>query len=113
MDDKTTTVEELKDRIRKFSQERNWPTTDVKSTKDFSVALAVEAAELMEIFQWTHSDEVAKAVSDPDTFTHMQEEIADIFWYLIRICDSCNIDLTTAVFDKAIKNAKKYPPIKD
>ncbi len=111
MNDNTTTIEDLKLKIRQFSIDRDWTVYDPKDAKNFSVALAVEAAELMEIFMWLHSDNADKVLENPDEFTHLKEEVADVFWYLIRICDCCNIDLAEAVCDKAIKNAVKYPPL--
>lgn len=111
MNDKTTTVENLKLKIKQFCEDRNWETNAVDS-KNLSVALAVEAAELMEIFMWAKTNDVEKLLEKPEQHMHIQEEIADVFWYLVRICQCCDIDLTEAVFDKAVKNANKYPALK-
>lgn len=111
MNDNTTTINDLKKRIDNFSLARNWHKNE--NVKNISMALSVEVAELVEIFQWVHSDDVDNIVNDSERFTHLKEEIADVFWYLTRICNHYDIDLTEAVCDKEIKNAKKYPPKND
>ncbi len=111
MTDKITTIEQLREKIDKFSEERNW--NDGSNGKNLAMALTVEAGELLEIFMWKHSDEADEIRNNSSEFTHLKEEIADIFWYLMRICNHYEIDLTDAVFDKAIKNAKKYPPLSE
>ncbi|MEN8907157.1 MAG: nucleotide pyrophosphohydrolase, partial [Clostridiales bacterium] len=100
-------VEDIRNIVNKFSEERNWNKTE--NPKNLAMALSVETAELLEIFQWIHSDDVNKIKEDRQKFLHLQEEIADVFWYLVRICKFYKIDLYSAVSRKAIKNAKKYP----
>lgn len=106
MDDKIT-IKELKDKINKFSKERGW--LEGENVKNLVMALSVEVSELLEIFQWVHSDDADKIKDDENEFIHLKEEISDIFWYLMRICQHYSIDLSEAVMDKAVKNAKKYP----
>jgi len=72
------------------------------------MALSVEASELVEIFQWLTPDQ-AEAIMQGDEATHVEEEMADILIYLIRMADKLNIDLDSAVSAKIIKNSKKYP----
>lgn len=107
MTDKTTTLAELKKHIQDFSDARGWRKNE--NAKDLVMALTVEAAELAEIFMWLHSDEVDSIKENPETFEHTQEELADVFWYLCRICEHFDIDISKAVENKAEKNAKKYP----
>ena len=107
MKDNTRTIEEMKRMIDKFSKERGWNINE--NPKDLVMALSVEASELLEIFQWVHSDKADSIKDHPKEFEHLKEEISDVFWYLIRICDHFNRDLTEAAEDKAIKNARKYP----
>lgn len=106
MKDNIRTIEEMKIMIDKFSKERGWDINE--NPKDLVMALSVEASELLEIFQWVHSDKADSIKDDPKEFEHLKEEISDVFWYLIRVCNYFNIDLTEAVEDKAIKNARKY-----
>lgn len=105
--DKNTTVSELKENIWEFCRKRNW-NQDVNA-KDLAMALSVETAELVEIFQWMHSDEVENLMKEEKKRTHLKEEIVDVFWYLMRICGEFDIDLTLAFQEKEAKNAVKYP----
>jgi len=107
MIDKETSIAEIRQKIQEFSNARGW-TTGV-NPKDLAMALSVETAELLEIFQWVHCDHTDEIVKDASKFEHLKEEVADVFWYLIRICEYYKIDLATAVESKAEKNAKKYP----
>jgi len=107
MTDKTTTITELKEHIQSFSKARGWCRDE--NAKDLVMALNVEAAELAEIFMWLHSDEADRVKSNPEEYEHLQEELADVFWYLCRICEHFNVDLAKAVADKTVKNAQKYP----
>ncbi len=107
MNDKTTTVEDIKRHIQNFSDARGWRKN--QNAKDLVMALSVEAAELTEIFMWLHSDEADSVKSDENEFLHLQEELADIFWYICRLCEHFDIDLAKAVEEKTVKNALKYP----
>lgn len=110
MCDETTPVQQLKAFITAFCEARGWSDETVNA-KDLVMALSVEASELLEIFQWTHSDDAENILHDDMRFTHMREEIADVLWYLIRLCVHFDIDITQAVQDKAVKNGRKYPPL--
>lgn len=107
MTDEKTTVAELKKYIQDFSVARGWRKD--QNAKDLVMALNVEAAELSEIFMWLHSDEADTVQVDEKEYEHLKEEIADVFWYLCRLCEHFDIDLSEAVLDKAVKNARKYP----
>ena len=106
MNDKTTTIAEIRESIQSFLNKRGWVNT---APLNLVMALSVETAELMEIFQWLSTNETDSIKDNPKEYEHLQEEIADIFWYLMRICDHFNVDLVTAVEDKKMKNALKYP----
>lgn len=97
----------MKTFIQDFSDARGWRKD--QNAKDLVMALTVEAAELAEIFMWLHSDEADSIKEDEREFEHLKEEVADVFWYLCRICEHFEIDLSKAVGDKAVKNAVKYP----
>ncbi|WML33432.1 nucleotide pyrophosphohydrolase [Clostridium sp. OS1-26] len=107
MDDTQMTIDEIRKKIVSFSKERGWDKGE--NAKDLVMALSIEASELMEIFQWLHSDKADNVKDNANEFQHLKEEIADVFWYLIRICEHFQIDLTKAVEDKTVKNAIKYP----
>jgi|SRR5271169_3718445 len=101
-------LEQLKMRIRQFAEERDWD--QFHSPKNLSMALIAEAAELVEHFQWL-TEEQSKSLGQQH-LEKVQEELADIQIYLIRIADKLNVDLLDAVSKKIEVNAKKYPPEK-
>jgi len=107
MTDEKTTIAEAKRFIQDFSDTRGWRKE--QNAKDLVMALTVEAAELAEIFMWLHSDDADSVKENPDDFLHLQEELADIFWYVCRLCEHFGIDLASAVENKKIKNEEKYP----
>ena len=98
-------LEHLRDQLRSFAAERDWD--QFHSPKNLSAALAVEAAELLEIFQWL--TEAQSRQLPADTLASVKEEVADVLLYLIRISDKLGIDLVAAAQDKLVLNAKKYP----
>jgi NTP pyrophosphatase (non-canonical NTP hydrolase) len=101
-------LNQFKVRLRQFAEERDWD--QFHSPKNLSMALIVEAAELVEHFQWL-TEEQSRSL-DQKQLEKVQEELADIQIYLIRIADKLNIDLLGEVSKKIEANAKKYPPEK-
>lgn len=95
----------LRDALRAFAAERDWD--QFHSPKNLAAALAVEAAELLEPFQWL-TEEQSKNLSDKQRAA-VAEELADVQIYLIRLADKLRIDLLRAVRDKIDLNAEKYP----
>ena len=95
----------IKSEIRKFVDERDWE--QFHTPKNLSMALSVEASELHEIFQWQKADEYKNANKKQKEM--IKDEIADIFYYLVRISDKLNIDIEKALIKKMKKNRKKYP----
>ena len=98
-------LDELIRKIRNFVEERDWD--QFHSPKNLAMALAVEASELVEIFQWMTEEESQQL--DPKRKQYAEEEIADVMTYLIRISDRLDIDLLAAVERKLAINQKKYP----
>ena len=98
-------IDHLLTRIRKFSDERDWG--QFHSPKNISMALSVEASELLEHFQWM-SQEQSNNVSVAKK-AEVADEAADVFLYLLRLCDEMDIDLVKAANQKIDKNAIKYP----
>ncbi|MEH6457675.1 MAG: nucleotide pyrophosphohydrolase [Cocleimonas sp.] len=101
----STELESLKLRLREFAKERDWD--QFHSPKNFSMALIVECAELVEHFQWL-TDEQSKNLP-ADTLEEVRLEMADIFLYLIRLADKLDVDLIDAANRKIKLNAEKYP----
>ena len=98
-------LEKTKKLIAKFAKDRDWDK--FHTPKNLSMALSVEASELVEIFQWL-SQEESKNI-DSNEIQNVKDEVADILIYLIRIADKLNIDLEKAVLEKIDKNNEKYP----
>jgi NTP pyrophosphatase (non-canonical NTP hydrolase) len=96
---------ELKLRLREFIQERDWE--QFHSPKNLAMALSVEAAELVEIFQWL--TEAESAVLDKGRRLRAEAELADVLVYLVRIADRLDVDLLQAAARKLGENARKYP----
>ena len=95
----------LRDKLRAFAGERDWD--QFHSPKNLSMALMVEAAELMEHFQWL--TEAQSAGLSAENKQAVGEELADILLYLVRLSDRLGIDLREAALRKLEKNALKYP----
>ena len=92
---------------RKFVKDREW---DVFHTpKNLSMALAGEAGELVEIFQWLTPEESFEVMKSPKTCQEIQHELADILYYTLRMADRLDVDLEKALIDKLKQNAKRYP----
>jgi NTP pyrophosphatase (non-canonical NTP hydrolase) len=99
--------DDLMDKIKKFVQDRDWD--QFHYPKDLAISLNLEAAELLECFQWKNNEEVEKMLENKKEKEHIEEEIADVAIYLMQLAHSLDIDLKKAIEDKIIKNAKKYP----
>lgn len=95
----------LKQKLRTFAQERDWE--QFHSPKNLAMALSVEAAELLECFQWLTEDE-SKQVSG-EKLAAIADEIADVQLYLIRLADRLGVDILDAATRKITKNEAKYP----
>ena len=98
-------LEKIKMRLRRFAAERDWD--QFHSPKNLSMALIVEAAELVEHFQWLSEKQSKKLPADK--LAEVEQEIADIQIYLIRLADKLGIDVEKAVNAKIKLNEKKYP----
>ncbi len=107
MSDDVTTIGNLRDLVARFVSERDWQ--QFHSPKNLSMSLAIEAAELMEHFQWIDIAESRRAADDPAKLAAIREELADVLCYALALANELNLDLSAAVRDKIVKNAAKYP----
>ena len=98
-------LEQIKTRLREFAAERDWD--QFHSPKNLAMALIVEAAELVEHFQWLTEEQ--SQTLPPNKLSEVEQEIADIQIYLIRLADKLGVDMEKAVNAKIELNAKKYP----
>jgi NTP pyrophosphatase (non-canonical NTP hydrolase) len=105
MDRDITDLTDLRDTLREFCVARSWHS--YHTPKNLAMALIVEAAELVEHFQWTTPDE-SQSLS-PEKADQVRDEVADVLIYLVEIADVLGIDLLAAARDKIVKNAIKYP----
>lgn len=96
---------ELRDALRAFAAERDWDR--FHAPKNLAAALIVEAAELLEPFQWLTEAE-SQALPD-DTLAAVRQEMADVLLYLVRLADRLDVDLAQAARDKIALNAVRYP----
>ena len=101
----TGELEQLRDALREFSRVRDWE--QFHSPKNLSMALSVEAGELVEVFQWLTEAE-SRAPSDKARAA-AAEEIADVLLYLVRIADQLGIDPAAEARRKLAANDRKYP----
>ena len=98
-------LQELRDALRAFAAARDWD--QFHSPKNLAVAVSVEAGELLEHFQWTA--EARPVVLPPDSAAKVEEEMADVLLYLVRLADKLEIDLLSAAKRKMALNAERYP----
>ncbi|MDR2874311.1 MAG: nucleotide pyrophosphohydrolase [Methylobacillus sp.] len=98
-------LNDLRDRLRDFVRERDWE--QFHSPKNLAMAMIVEAAELVEHFQWMTEAE-SRAIS-PEKREAVAHEIADTFVYLLRLADVLGVDIVDAANAKITINAQKYP----
>jgi NTP pyrophosphatase (non-canonical NTP hydrolase) len=96
---------ELRNVLRQFAADRDWDK--FHSPKNLAIALSVEAAELLEHFQWLSDTESADLPAV--TRIRVREELADVLLYLVRLADKLDVDLANAAVDKIQINAAKYP----
>ncbi len=107
MSDAATTVQVLREIVRRFAADRDWE--QFHSPKNLSMGMAVEAAELMEHFLWVEGDVSRRLADDPEKKTQIADEIADVAAYVFNLCNVLDIDLSEAFRAKMLKNEAKYP----
>jgi NTP pyrophosphatase (non-canonical NTP hydrolase) len=105
--DDTTTIAELRSVVERFVAERDWQ--QFHTPKNLAMALAIEAAELMEHFQWIDNPASVAMADDAQQRGQVAEELADVASYVLAMASAMKIDLAQAVRDKMAKNALKYP----
>lgn len=105
--DRKTSIYQLKQLIQDFVDERDW--RKYHNPKDLAISVAIEAAELMELFQWVSERKVEKVLEDAKRFAGLEEELADIIILCFNLANVLNVDLAKAVTKKVEKNRAKYP----
>lgn len=107
LNDTQTSVADLRNLVAQFVTERNWQ--QFHAPKNLSMSLAIEAAELMEHFQWIGVEESRQLKNDPQTLAEIGEELADVLAYALALANELDVDVATIMQDKMAKNARKYP----
>ena len=100
-------IDKIQKRLRRFAKDCNWD--QFHSPKNLTMALAAEAAELLEIFQWLTEEQSKGIIKNGKEMALINQEIADVFIYLTRLADKLGIDIEKAVLEKIALNEKKYP----
>lgn len=90
------------DQVMQFRDDRNW--SQFHNAKDLAISISLEAAELLEIFQWSGSD-----VSTEGKTEKIKEELADVLMYSLLMADKCGLDIEDIILKKLERNKKKYP----
>lgn len=98
-------IKSLQDEAREFSLERDW--TQFHNPKDLALSLTLEAAEVLEHFQWKDEQEVKNYLKSHKS--DVGEELSDVLYWTLYMADRLNIDIVSAYRDKMAKNAAKYP----
>ena len=107
MDNRNTTITELKKIVEDFVNERDW--SQFHNPKNLSMALSIEASELLDIFKWNTIQECESMMSEKNTRQDATDELADIMIYALAFSNRNNINISSAIEKKMIKNRKKYP----
>lgn len=105
--DDRTPINELKKSVKKFIVERGWEK--YHKPKDIAEAICIEAAELLELFQWRTHEEISELLKNSEYIGKISEEIADISIYILSLTNILGIDLSKNIIEKIRKNEGKYP----
>jgi NTP pyrophosphatase (non-canonical NTP hydrolase) len=105
--DAQTTVAALRQAVAAFVDARDW--RPFHSPKNLSMSIAIEAAELMERFQWLSLDEATAAAREPAERAAIADELADVVIYCLSLSNALDLDVSAAVLDKLQTNESRYP----
>ncbi|WP_405900397.1 nucleotide pyrophosphohydrolase [Streptomyces sp. NBC_00727] len=100
-------VRTLQERLAGFAAARHWGP--YHTPKNLAAALSVEAAELLEIFQWLTPEQSARVMEDPATAPRVADEVADVLAYLLQFCEALGIDVLAALAAKIERNESRFP----
>lgn len=107
MNDADTTVARLRRMVEQFVDRRDWHR--FHTPKNLAMSLAIEAAELMEHFQWLTPEQSREVAGQPEKLSEAADEMADVLCYLLAMANELGVDLAAALEAKMAKNAAKYP----
>jgi len=93
--------------VQRFISERNWDR--YHTPKNLAMSIAIEAAELMEHFQWVTNEQSAEIIQDDEARAKVADELADILIYSLSLLNKINVDMNTAILRKLKRNEDRYP----
>jgi NTP pyrophosphatase (non-canonical NTP hydrolase) len=105
--DASTTIGLLRRAVADFVSNRDWQP--FHTPKNLSMSIAIEAAELMERFQWLTTEDAAASIREPEQRAAVSDELADITIYCLSLANSLDLDISSAVLDKLKVNEHRYP----
>jgi dCTP diphosphatase len=105
--DQTTTIADLRQAVDAFVDARDWHP--FHNAKDLAVSIVIEAAELLEEFQWHDAGQVAQASADSDARERIRQELADVLIYCLSLSNALAMDVSDAIRDKLVLSGQKYP----
>lgn len=105
MDNKSN-INELKELVKKFCDNRDWE--QFHNPKDLAIGISTEANELLSLFRFKNQEEMKEILDNPNKREDVEDETADVFFFLLRFAQMNNIDLSEALEKKVEKNNKKY-----
>jgi len=106
MSDELTRIKQLRDEVKKFVNERDW--NRYHHPKELAISIVIEAAELLEIFQWDEKMDIQKIKDDEKTMSKIKDEVADVMTYILCLSNQLDLDLSEIVLAKLEKNRTKY-----
>lgn len=105
--DEVRKIQEIKDFVKKYCEERDWD--QFHNAKELAIALVLEAGELLEPFRFKSEKEIEELFKNAKKREEIEDEMADVLYFLIRIAQRYDVDLANAFDRKMEKSAKKYP----
>jgi NTP pyrophosphatase (non-canonical NTP hydrolase) len=108
--DSTATIDSLKDRVRVFCEARDWD--QFHGPKDLAIGVATEASELLEHFRFMNDEEASSRLAEPERRLSIEEELADVLFFILRFAQRFDVDLDSALAHKIKKNDDRYPVAK-
>lgn len=100
-------IHTLQEIVKSFCEDRDWD--QFHNPKDLAIGISTEASELLELFRFKSDEEVKVMLNDPKFKEKLSDEVADVFFFILRLCQMNNIDLENSFHKKLKKNSEKYP----
>lgn len=105
--DHKTNIHELKEKVKEFCEKRDWD--QYHNAKELAIGIITESSELLEHFRFKSHEEIEEMFKSQEKKDKISEEVADVFYFLLRLCQKYDLDLTTVLNKKMEKNEKNYP----